>query len=217
MITPNLVLVLHCRSRRGSSGEEVHLQLLSIFKDRPREQRIQLQCFSGSPVVFDWRRKKFPNTSFSVNRRVQNFTGEAIKALKMLGTKQLLLETDAPYFARQSESTIFRSEGTVRCSRDSGSSQRDDPRRDTAQHIIQRAAVLQSSLMSLTRATKQTGESWKVSHSHIFCCNQTDQPRWVNWLGFYFWRKVNHGVKKPRVWEVSWPRGLWLVIGKLLK
>ena len=54
MITPNLVLVLHCRSRRGSSGEDVHLQLLSILKDLPREQRIQLHCFSGSPVVLDW-------------------------------------------------------------------------------------------------------------------------------------------------------------------
>jgi len=101
MITPNLVLVLHCRSRRGSSGEEVHLQLLSILKDLPREQRIQLHCFSGSPVVLDWWRKKFPNTSFSVNRGVQNFTSEAIKALKMLGTNQLLLETDAPYFAKK--------------------------------------------------------------------------------------------------------------------
>jgi len=101
IITPNLVLVLHCRSRRGSSGEEVHLQLLSIFKDLPSEQRIQLHCFSGSPVVLDWWRKKFPNTALSVNQDVQKFTGKAIKALKMLGTNQLLLETDAPSFARQ--------------------------------------------------------------------------------------------------------------------
>ena len=70
IITPNLVLVLLCHNRRGSSGEEVHLQLLSIFKDLPREQRIQLHCFSGSSVVLDWWRKKFPNIFFSVNRGV---------------------------------------------------------------------------------------------------------------------------------------------------
>jgi len=53
----------------------------------------RLWCWTG--------RKKFPNTSFSVNRGFQNFAGEAIKALQMLGTNQLLLETGAPYFAKK--------------------------------------------------------------------------------------------------------------------
>jgi len=92
------VLVLHCRGIRGDNGMEVHLLLLHLLKGLPKEQKIHLHAFMGTPLVMEWWLKAFPQTHFSYNRSLAHFSQEQIQAVREMDQQKILLETDAPYF-----------------------------------------------------------------------------------------------------------------------
>jgi TatD DNase family protein len=100
IIRENKVLVLHCRGITGDNGIEAHLLLLHLLKPLSRQQRIQLHAFNGNQLVVGWWLEVFPNTHFSFNRSVENFTPEQVAAVVSMPEDLLLIETDAPYFTR---------------------------------------------------------------------------------------------------------------------
>lgn len=97
---PNLVLVLHCRPRKGESSTSAYFDMFYRCKAIvPQNQQIHLHCFNGTMEDVDLWLGYFPNTHFGYSLMVKrNFPADSRAALQRLHSSRLLLESDAPYF-----------------------------------------------------------------------------------------------------------------------
>lgn len=101
MVPADKVLVLHCQGIPGDNGMEVHLLLLHLLRNLPRNQKIHLHSFQGNVLVMNWWLEAFPETCFSFNREVEHFSQDQVEALVALEERKVLLETDAPHFSQR--------------------------------------------------------------------------------------------------------------------
>ncbi|XP_021353774.1 putative deoxyribonuclease TATDN2 [Mizuhopecten yessoensis] len=101
LVEPRHVLVLHCRGITGDSGAEAYLLLLYYVKKAVRpDQRIHLHCFSGDSYVRDQVTSAFSQLYFGFTSMAAKFNNQQSQAVRGINSERVLLETDAPYFAR---------------------------------------------------------------------------------------------------------------------
>ncbi|GFN91564.1 3'-5' ssDNA/RNA exonuclease tatd [Plakobranchus ocellatus] len=90
-------VILQLRGRKGHEDEAYHRGLNLPEACLPREQPIQLHCFSGgADVVARWQRR-FPNSYMGFSDLVDSFNEHQKRGLEAVPANRLLLETDAPY------------------------------------------------------------------------------------------------------------------------
>ncbi|GFN94644.1 3'-5' ssDNA/RNA exonuclease tatd [Plakobranchus ocellatus] len=95
-------VILHLRGRKGHEDEAYNRGLNLADACLPREQPIQLHCFSGgADVVARWQRQ-FPNSYMSFSGLVDSFNKHQKRGLKAVPANRLLLETDSPYLTLNS-------------------------------------------------------------------------------------------------------------------
>ncbi|GFO25532.1 vacuolar protein sorting-associated protein 13d [Plakobranchus ocellatus] len=63
----------------------------------PRDQPIQLHCFSGGAVAFAKWQKRFPHVYASFSGLVSSFEEHQTQGLRAVPGDRLMLETDSPY------------------------------------------------------------------------------------------------------------------------
>jgi TatD DNase family protein len=95
------VIVLHVRGRDDDrlAEEPLHRLLWLLQEGRiSRSRRIHLHCWSGSRELVNTWLRDFPNTFFSVNYGVSQFSEAQREGLLSIPRDRLLLESDSPYF-----------------------------------------------------------------------------------------------------------------------
>ncbi|GFO46545.1 3'-5' ssDNA/RNA exonuclease tatd [Plakobranchus ocellatus] len=95
-------VILHLWGRKGHEDEAYHRGPNLTEACLPREQPIQLHCFSGgADVVARWQRR-FPNSYMSFSGLVDSFNEHQKRGLEVVPANRLLLETDCPYLTPNS-------------------------------------------------------------------------------------------------------------------
>ncbi|GFO22997.1 3'-5' ssDNA/RNA exonuclease tatd [Plakobranchus ocellatus] len=94
---PSRPVILHLRGHKGKEDEVYFRGLKIVSPCLPREQPIQLHCFSGSAVAFAKWQKRFPDVYASFSGLVSSFEDHQKQGLRAVPGDRLLLETDSPY------------------------------------------------------------------------------------------------------------------------
>ncbi|GFO50585.1 3'-5' ssDNA/RNA exonuclease tatd [Plakobranchus ocellatus] len=94
---PSRPVILHLRGHKGKEDEVYFHELNLVGPCLPREQPIQLHCFSGSAVAFAQWQKRFPDEYARFSGLVSSFEEHQKQGLRAVPGDRLLLETDSPY------------------------------------------------------------------------------------------------------------------------
>jgi len=99
-LRPEHVLVLHNRPPMCRPDGDMVQLLYQLKGVVPKEQKIHVHCFLGTPRMVELWLREFPNTHFGYcGDRILRASREEKEALRNLSEDRILLETDAPYFS----------------------------------------------------------------------------------------------------------------------